>query len=293
MELLKNKKITITNVSFDIHANIKDVFTDINTGNKSYTFYEDPIDENNLQILFLFETPFHEAFGHWVFECAVFLPFVQNFTNYTNFSILVNKNSERKYKKSFFKLFNINDKNIQYIDNADINTTNISYKNIPKNNIAIVCRNFILNQVPNSLNNDLIETYKFLIDNFRKIILSDIDCEKKIENLVLPRSNLENYLPNDRQINYNSLYTLLKNKEYIMYDTQKTDNFIEQVLLIQKSKNIYIYWGSTYLVNGFFSKNSNIYMAMNNNNYNSYDIIQPLFKVLKNRIEENNAIFLV
>ena len=107
MELLKNEDIIINNITFDIKTNVKDVFTDIHTGNKSYTFYEEPIDKDNLKIFLLFETPFHEAFCHWVFESAILLPFVKNFISYDNFFILVNKNNERKYKKSFFKLFNI------------------------------------------------------------------------------------------------------------------------------------------------------------------------------------------
>ena len=292
MELLKNKEITITNVCFDIKANVKDVFTDIHTGNKSYTFYEEPIDENNLQILFLFETPFHEAFCHWVFESAIFLPFVKKFTSYDNFFILVNKNNERKYKKSFFKLLNINDKNIEYIDNLETHTDTVSYKNIPKNNISIICKNFILNQVPNSLNDNLIETYTFLINHFYETIVKDIHREKQIENLFLPRSKIENYLPNDRQINYDSLNTLLKNKECVSYDTQATDNFIEQVILLQKSTNVYTYWGSSFYVNGFFSKDSNIYIAMNNTSYNC-DNSFLLCKIIKKKIEENNTIFLV
>jgi hypothetical protein len=292
MELLQKTEITINNITFDIKTNVKDVFTDIHTGNKSYTFYEEPTDKNILQILFLFETPFHEAFSHWVFESSIFLPFVHHFTNYNNFFVLVNKNNERKYKKSFFKLFNIDDKNIQYIDNFETHTDTVSYKNIPKNNISIVCRNFILNQVSSSLTNSSIENYTFLINHFRKIILSDIHCEKQIENLFLPRSNLENYLPNDRQVNYNGLYALLDNKEYVCYDTQKTENFMEQVIILQKGKNIYTYWGSSYTVNGFFSKDSNIYIAMNEFNYTCIDSY-ILCKIINNIIENNNKIFIV
>jgi hypothetical protein len=292
MELLQKTEITINNITFDIKTNVKDIFTDIHTGNKSYTFYEELIDKNNLKFFFLFEAPFHEAFCHWVFESAIFLPFVKNFTSYDNFFVLVNKNNERKYKKSFFKLFNIDDKNIQYIDNLETHTDTVSYKNIPNNNISIVCRNFILNQVSSSLNDNLIENYTFLINHFRKIILSDIHCEKQIENLFLPRSKIENYIPNDRRINYDGLYALLNNKECVIYDTQETDNFIKQVIIVQKSKNIYTYWGSSFYVNGFFSKECNIYIAMNGFNYNC-DNHFTICKIIKNVIENNNNIFLV
>lgn len=168
----------------------------------------------------------------------------------------------------------------------------MSYRNIPKNNISIVCRNFILNQVPNCLNDNLIETFSFLLNNFYETIVKDIQYEKQIENLFLPRSKTENYLPNDRQINYDGLYSLLKNKEYICYDTQETNNFIEQVILLQKSKNIYIYWGSSFYVNGFFSKDCNIYIAMNNFTYNC-DNKFIICKIIKKIIEKNNKIFLV
>jgi hypothetical protein len=292
MELFTNTEITINNITFDIKKNVKDVFTDIHTGNKSYTFYDEPINENKLSIFFLFEVPFHEAFGHWVFESAVFLPFVQDFISYDNFFILVNKNNERKYKKSFFKFFNISDKNIHFIDNTETHTNDVSYRNIPNNNISIVCRNFILNQVQHSLNNNLIAHFTFLVINFYEIIRKDINCVKQIENLFLPRSKTENYLPNDRKIIYDSLYALLTDKEYVCYDTQETDNFIEQVIILQKSKNIYTYWGSSYFVNGFFSKDSNIYIAMNNTNY-SCDNSFLLCKIIKNIIEKNNNIFLV
>jgi len=292
MELLKNEDITISNITFDIRKNVKDIFTDIHTGNKSYTFYEEPINKDNLKIFFLFEAPFHEAFCHWVFESAIFLPFVKNFTSYDNFFILVNKNNERKYKKSFFKLFNINDKNIEYIDNLETHTNNVSYKNVTKNNISIVCRNFILNQIPSSLNKNLIENFTFLINHFYETIVKDFYCEKQIENLFLPRSKIENYLPNDRQINYDSLYTMLNNKKYVSYDTQATDNFIEQVILLQKSTNIYTYWGSSFYVNGFFSKECNLYIAMNGFHYNC-DNQFIICKVIKSVIEKNNKVFIV
>ena len=118
-----------------------------------------------------------------------------------------------------------------------------------------------------------------------------MENEKKFEKSFLLYGN-ENYLPNDRQINYDSLYTMLNNKKYVSYDTQATDNFIEQVILLQKSTNIYTYWGSSFYVNGFFSKECNIYIAMNNFNYNC-DNQFIICKIIKSVIEKNNKIFIV
>jgi hypothetical protein len=291
MDLLNVEHITISNITFDIKTNVKDVFTNIHTGHKSYTYSDEPLDTQDLKIFFLFEVPYHEAFCHWVFESAVFLPFVRHFTKYDNFCILVNANHERKYKKSFFKLFQINDANIHYIDNIDMHTNDVSYRNLPKNNISIVCRNFILNQVPSSLDNKLITNFKFLLTHFYESV-AVIKHEKQIENLFLPRSKIENYLPNDRQVDYANIYALLNNKEYVSYDTQETDNFREQVILLEKSKNIYINWGSSFYVNGFFSINSILYIAMNGFNYNC-DTSFILCQIIKGIIEKRNKIVLV
>ena len=294
MDLLNAKHITIDNITFDIKSNVRDVFTDINTGHKSYTYYDEPLEKLDLKICFLFEVPFHEAFCHWVFESAVFLPFVHYFTKYDNFCILVNKNNARIYKKSFFKLFKINEANIHYIDNAETHTCHVSYQNIPRNNISIVCPNFALNQVPSSLNDILTSKFKLLLTHFYESIaaIRVNSYEKQIENLFLPRSKTENYIPNDRQVDYTNIYALLNRKEYVSYDTQQTDNFLEQVILLEKSKNIYINWGSSFYVNGFFSKGSTIYIAMNDFKY-SCDTSFLLCQIIKGIIEKNNKIVLV
>lgn len=291
MELLEKKDITINNIIFDIEQNVKDVFVDINTGKKEYILYENIVNKKELSIFFLFEVPFHEAFSHWVFESAVFLPFIKHFIHYENFFILVNKNNCRKYKKTFFKLFNIEDKNICYIDNTDTYTTNVSYKNIPKNNISIVCRNFIMVSPLHTLNSYFADKFLFLLSNFYNVITKEIHYEKNIEHLVLPRSKTENYLPNDRQICYNNIFNLLKDKEYMWYDTKETNNFIDQVQIIQKSKNIYSYLGSSYLVNGFFSRGSNIYLVTTETEYNYHNNL--LIKIIVDIIEKHNKIVLI
>jgi hypothetical protein len=291
MDLLDIEEITVNNILFDIKKNVKDVFTDVNTGNKAYNYHPETLGTNDFKIFFLFEVPYHEAFAHWVFESAVFLPFVQYFTKYDNFQILVNKNNIRKYKKSFFKLFQINDANINYIDNTHTYTSNISYRDIPENNISIICRNFILNQIPSSLNDNLITRFRYLLTNFYESIATRF-YEKEIENLFLPRSKTENYLPNDRAVDYTSIIKLLHNKKYTSYDTQETDNFLEQIVLLEKSKNIYVNWGSSFYVNGFFSRASTIYVEMNGFTYNC-DAPFLLCQVIKSIIEKNNKIVLV
>ena len=235
MNFLEKEEIIIDNITFDIKKNVKDVFTDVNTGVKTYSYHEEKIEiyDDETNIFFLFEIPFHEAFGHWIFESATFLPFVKDFIHLSNFYILVNKNNERKYKKLFFNLFDIKDKNIYYMDNTDTYTDNISYKNIPKNNICIICRNYCMNQ--NNITEQCIEKYTYLLDNFCDIIMKDNDIIlKEIEHLFLPRSKIENYEPNNwRQYDYHKFFNMLKDKDYVEYDTINTYDFKKQIKLLQ------------------------------------------------------------
>jgi hypothetical protein len=290
MNILYAHDITVNNITFDIKKNVKNVSMDIFNGNKTYSFYEEKINETTANIFFLFETPFHEAFGHWVFESSIFLPYVKEFTQLNNFYVLINKNNERKYKKSFLQLFDILDKNVHYINNSKTYTTDICYDSIPENNICIVCRNYPLNQSSQNLTDTMIEKYKLLLDNFyHESIVNVNNISKEIEHLFLPRSKSENFAPNDRQINYDVIHNLLKDKEYMTYDTTETNNFIDQIKFVQNSKNIYTNWGSSMLVNGFFSINSNIFVLDKNNSQCAY----VLLKIIVDIIEANNTVIYV
>jgi len=289
MNILNIDEITVNNITFDIKKNVKNVSVDIFNGNKTYSFYEEAINESTANIFFLFETPFHEAFGHWVFESSIFLPYVKEFTQLNNFYVLINKNNERKYKKSFLQLFDILDTRVHYINNSKTYTTDICYENIPENNICIICRNCVLTQSYQTEN--LIETYKLLLDNFYRESTVNLNNSntKEIEHLLLPRSKTENYALNDRQYNYDAFYNLLKDKEYISYDTIETNNFIDQIKLLQNSKNIYTNWGSSMTVNGFFSRNSNIYILNKVITQSEYIFL----KIIINIIQENNRIICI
>jgi hypothetical protein len=45
MNFLENEDITINDIIFDIKKNVKDVFTDVNTGVKTYSYHEEKIDK--------------------------------------------------------------------------------------------------------------------------------------------------------------------------------------------------------------------------------------------------------
>ena len=71
MDLLELEEITINTIKFDIKKNVKDVFFNTNTAQKTLTFYEDPIDENNLAIFLQFFKFFFKI-SYSSFGCTFF-----------------------------------------------------------------------------------------------------------------------------------------------------------------------------------------------------------------------------
>ena len=262
MNYINEKIITIDNIHFDIKKNVSSISTNVHNSTKKFTFHNESIDETNLNIYFILETPHHEAFGHWVFESAIFLPY---FSSFKGAKLLVNKNPSKKYKGLFFKLFNIKEDDLIYLDN--VREENYEYKDISKNNICIIPRHTPL---CHTLNDDLrgrLSIFMHLLTNFKNAIInSEYKYDKEIDHLFLPRNTIENYASNDGTVNYSKIYKILEGKEYVSYNTMDTE-----ILLISKAKNIYLDYGSAFVVNGFFSKNSNIYV--NNKNvvqFNTY-----------------------
>lgn len=128
--------------------------------------------------------------------------------------------------------------------------------------------------------------------NFRNTIISEFyKLDKEIEDLFLPRNTIENYEPNDRHDNYSKIKEILKNKPHLTYNTMDTEDIMKQILLVRSSKNIYLDYGSSFLVNSFFAKNSNIYVS----NFmewihNTFSLTTILVDIIE---KENNVIYLL
>ena len=285
--------ITLDTITFDVKLNVKDIYTDVFTGNKTYNHYTTSSENLKNYVFFAFESPYHNAFAHWIFESAVFLPFVTYFNSIPNFYILVNKNYARKYKELFFKMFNITSDRIWLIDNDPTVTNHISYENIPENNTCIVCKNFTLNT--KTIPDHSFKIFKYLINSLHNDIVKKIETstEKSIDNLFLPRNKKENFKPNDRKIDYATCERLLKSVQYTCYDTSDTEDFTEQIRLLHSSKNIYLCWGSAYLVNGFFSNNSTLFVICNENPYryhHEYSLVMYIYDFIENKNNQINVI---
>ena len=136
-----NNEITFGNIHYKILNNVQNEYIDVNNSIKNHSYYKDNIN-SKVNYFFLFETCFDAAFGHWIFESAVFLVDFKNIKEkFNNIKILVKKNPKRSYKKLFFDCFDIKEDDILYIDNKNVNGMSLCYENIPINNVCIICPN--------------------------------------------------------------------------------------------------------------------------------------------------------
>lgn len=202
---------------------------------------DDDVKSNNENVYFIIDTFFHDAFGHWVFESAIYLPVFKKLKeSYPNLKLVLKE--EKNYKKLFCKYFNIDENDIVY----NIESNNTSFFPSP-----ITCFN---DQV-------ITEAYKSQIYKFREYFVDNNDIKRDM--LIMPRQTKENYKSNDRVHNIQYLLDKYKDKAYIL-NTDEITNLKDQIELVQSSKNIILTEGSPFFVNSFFCKNKNIYSIHHN-----------------------------
>jgi len=189
----------------------------------------------------IIDTLYHEAFGHWVYESAIYLLlFLELKLKYP--TIKLHLQGHKEYKRLFCEHFGIS-KN-------DIVLT------LPSNNICI----FPLPITAHS-KRTICDDYMAQVDAFCKHIQSSISTiqVKHINTLLMPRQKKENYAGNDREYNIEDISKSIKDEPSTMIlntDTIKT--LQEQIELVSSSKNIVLTGGAPYFVNGIISENANI-----------------------------------
>ena len=283
--------INIDNQIFEIRKNVKSQTCNISTSELIFEYYDSNQNNNNiLTFFFLFETTFDSAFFHWIYESAIYLSYyIELKSKYPELKLLVKQNPKRSYKNLLFKALNISENDIYWLTNEEFNDCKTVYVNIPSNNICINTRPHYINTI--QIKNE--NSFKELVYKFKNILLTNCEIiyslEKTNENLFFPRSKKENYLPNDRIINYDKVYNFLEGKKYIEYDTINTTSLADQIKLLASSQNIFLDWGASFFVNGLFCRNSNIYILksealLNQLGYQGSSIIYNIIKEFNNII---------
>jgi hypothetical protein len=285
-------------ISFDVKYNLRHLRKENDTAkNMVYEYYEPRVDEEaekEPNIFFLFETETHSAFAHWVYESAIFLPYFEKIKSkheYRNMKILQNRNPHRTYKKLFMNLCQISEADVVFLENAPVfDYDRDVYFNIPRNNICIVCNTTALISM-NEKNPEKNNLFLYLIECFKDTIYQknpdlNNNAEKLVDNLFFPRNKFENYHNRGSWMDYTFVNELLQDKPCVVYDTNKTVDFKDQIKLLASSRNVYLDYGSSFFVNGLFCRNSIIYVTGVMGNQVGLKFAQIFYKL----IGENNKI---
>lgn len=207
----------------------------INTASSS-----ESLDKNTYLIVDLY---YHNCVGHWIYESGIYLSLFNILKKeYNNLKLVLKE--EKTYKKLFCRYFNILDNSIIY--DTEINSNNLCI--IPS---PITALNLRVNK------SDLIEL--FFIEQHKLYNKR----EKLYKYIVLPRQTKENYINTENTGKCYNIINYLKDKNINHYilNTDTITDIKDQIDLIEKSENIIIHDGSALLINGLFTKNSNIYVC--------------------------------
>ena len=245
----------------------------------------DEIKNESENYYFIIENQFgSDAFAHWCFESAIYVPlFLVLKKNYPNIKLVMY--SYKNFKKLFLEKLGVS---VLDITSGDRSGSDITVR---KNDIVyeLHTNNTCFFVKPTSLNQKNIDTYyKDKVDIFCNLLNYGEEKNKIRDIIMLPRQKLENFKPNDRVYNTEKLEEKLKNRAEIMH-TDKITNLYTQINSIKESKNIILTDGSPFLDNGIFAKNSNIYIIGNITPCQSQTF--PKLNYIISKISMQNKIF--
>lgn len=209
----------------------------ISSHNKKYTSGIEHISSETLPIFIIIDTKFHDAFGHWFFESAIWIPKIKFILDrHKNAKILLKES--KGYKT-------------QILDYFGIAQDRVTTQLVEGNNLCIFVN-------PCTSLNDSRENARFkkLLTEFSNQFQKN-NVEKTIDTLLMPRQKKGNYVSNDRQVNTDDIETYIESiPRCEIFNTDNSPTFLDQVYKVQASKHLIVADGSAFMVNAFLAKNS-------------------------------------
>jgi hypothetical protein len=181
---------------------------------------------------FIFETHANEAFGHWVFESAIYIPLFKALKARIP-SIKIHLKKIKKFKKLFIEYFGLS---IDTDTDTQLKNPNICYFINP---ISCMCDKDITLEYINQLD------YFYNIFNF--------NYDKTVRICCMPRQFNENYT--ERTYDMKNIIDNLTQRD-ILLNTDSIEELSTQIRILNSSSVIIVTDGSPITVNGMFCNNS-------------------------------------
>ena len=205
----------------------------------SYDEKKEPGD-TSVPIYFILDTINQNAFSHWVYENATWLPsYLQLKEKYPSIRLVIEK--WKDFKKLYFHYYNISLDSVCL--ESDIQEKNFCYFH--------TYTSFNDKSVPPIYYKN-VEEYKKYIDR--------IQVTKSIPILYLPRGTKENLAGASNRIYnvQNDLKDYVKQLGGTVYETDSSSSLNEQIQVVKQSCIVLLDYGSNLWVNGLFAENSHI-----------------------------------
>lgn len=250
-------------------------------------------DENTSYYCILDTSEGSDCFGHWIHECALFLPFVKELrAEYPTMKILLH--CKRRYKLNTLIDFGFTENDIEYssfmLESTKCHCDSWNSENdhllhgwvlpVKKNYVAFLPKFPFVNVTVKE--NKILQTVAHAFKEFYDIYS---EKEKTIPILYLIRSRKENYeSPNKRQlVNLDEMLEMLKKHNVEILDVDTLSSLRDQIEIVQKAKVILNEFGSVTVNNCFFSSFSHCIIL------NRIPVGQNLIDVIEHFIEDSHS----
>lgn len=192
-----------------------------------------------------------EAFAHWVFESAFYLPVFQKLKEkHPQIKLLsfLNKN----YMKAMYAALNITEDDVVH----EIGSSNNTVFFPECSSLAI---------------HEHCDLYMRHLKKFYQELTGGLPTPTKtLDILYLPRGTLENFKANDRTIPCQSQLVESLPQRFsnsLVYFTDSTKNMRDQIAIVRSASIIVLDYGSNLMFNGFFAENAKVLVIGNNHRH--------------------------
>jgi hypothetical protein len=235
------------------------------SGNGDYDILKS--NDINVKNYLYVETGYHESVGHWLYESAIFLPFYNNLKVIYPDLILYIPNM-KKYKELFCSFLEV-PFTTEFVEGSTIICPE-----------PISCLTF---REPNSV-------FNTIVDHFFDIFTPK-PTDIKTNFLVMPRQSNENYIANNRFIDFSNIIDFLeKYRDCKLCLTDTINTLDDQITEVNESESIVLSSGGGYLVNSLLARNKTLYVI------GEPDMLEqaskyPLFKYVMNKGISLNTVY--
>ena len=235
------KVYSVKNVKSYAHSNYTTWDIECNTPGSVSTGVE--------RFYFVIDTHGHDAFGHWVYESAIYLPLF-NILRARHPTIKLLLTEPKTYKRIFCKYMGISDDDIVYHNDlvySITTTTDASVYYFPSPISALIQA-------------DITEEYMCHVDKFWTFFRKERTGHSPL--VVLPRQQRENYAGNDRIVPFADIIqyaNTVHNSRIVHTDT--IEDLSVQIQAIIDADVVVVTDGSPFIVNGMFSYDKDIVIS--------------------------------